>query len=98
MENNKTETLLTNHIKRLENDIAERLDTMKSLGLSNGLEAEQNKVDARNIASLREGRIPQYSDHMDCLVGDQSIDMSEFADLTQEIRGYNPWPSDPAVA
>ena len=71
-----TEKTMNNHIKRLENDIAERLETMNSLGLGNGLEAEQNKIDARNIASLREGRIPQYRDHG---VGLPEIEMREFA-------------------
>ena len=71
-----TEKTMNDHIKRLENDIAERIETMKSLGLGNGLEAEQNRVDARNIASLREGRIPQYRDHG---VGLPEIEMHEFA-------------------
>ena len=71
-----TEKTMNDHIKRLENDIAERIETMKSLGLGNGLEAEQNKIDARNIASLREGRIPQYRD---LGVGLPEIEMHEFA-------------------
>lgn len=86
--NNKTEALLNRHIQRLEKDISER-------ETDSPFHARLNEVDLKNIASLREGRIPQYSDHMDCLVGDQSIDMFEFADLSKEVGGYE-WPRDPA--
>ena len=69
--NNKTEIAFSKHIKRLEKDIAER-------EADNPWHNELTKVDARNIASLREGRIPQYGDHMKM---DNDIEMSEFEDL-----------------
>jgi len=71
--NNKTENLIKNHIKRLQKDIAER-DT------DNPWHNELTKVDAQNIASLREGRIPEYGDHMEM---DNDIEMSEFSDLIE---------------
>jgi hypothetical protein len=97
--NNKTENLLTNHINRLEKDIKERDQTTLSDGSRcNPFHAQLDEVDLKNIASLREGRIPQYSDHMDCMAGNDSMDMFEFADLTEDSKGYNPWPRDPALA
>lgn len=81
------ENLLQQHITRIEADIANRDQTTFSDGTRcNPLDHELDKVDLKNIASLREGRIPQYSDHMDCLLGDDSIDMHEFADLTKAHR------------
>ena len=74
--NNQTEIAFSNHIKRLEKDISER-------DASYATEQELNRVDAKNIASLREARVPQYSDHIDCLIGNDSMDMSEFADLSE---------------
>ena len=83
--NNRTETLLNNHIARLQQDILERDQTTFSDGTRcNPHHAQLDEIDLKNIASLREGRIPQYSDHMACLVGDGPHDMSEFRDLTQE--------------
>ena len=85
--NNRTETLLNNHIARLQQDILERDQTTFSDGTRrNPWQAQLDGMDLKNIASLREGRIPQYSDHMDCLVGDGPHDMQEFRDLTEERR------------
>ena len=85
--NNRTETLLNNHIARLQQDILERDQTTFSDGTRrNPWHAQLDGMDLKNIASLREGRIPQYSDHMDCLVGDGPHDMQEFRDLTEERR------------
>ena len=83
--NNRTETLLNNHITRLQQDILERDQTTFSDGTRrNPWHAQLDEIDLKNIASLREGRIPQYTDHMDCLVGDGPHDMWEFSDLTRE--------------
>ena len=80
------EDKMNNHIKRLTNEIAERLQVMKELGLRNdGLEAIQNRDDAKKIALLREGIVPKYSD---LPVGEitgmnnlPEIEMHEFSDL-----------------
>ena len=85
MINNRTESLLNNHIIRLQQNILERDQTTLSDGTrSNPHHAQLDEVDLKNIASLREGRIPKYNDHMDCLLGDNEMDMSEFRDLTEE--------------
>jgi len=84
--NNKTETLLNNHIKRIQQDILERDQTTFSDGKRcNPFHEQLDGVDLKNIASLREGRIPKYSDHMETL-GDEPMDMHEFSDLTAEKR------------
>ena len=84
--NNRTENLLTNHIQRITQDILERDQTTFSDGKRcNPFHAQLDEVDLKNIASLREGRIPKYSDHMSTL-GDEPMDMFEFADLTAEKR------------
>ena len=72
--NNKKETLLNNHIQRLQADIASR-------DADNPMDRERNKTDLKNIASLREGRVPQYGDHITCLLGDDEYPMREFSDL-----------------
>ena len=83
--NNKIEALISRHIQRLEKDIAGRdQDTFSDGTRKNPLDAMHDEVDLKNIASLREGRIPQYSDHIDCLLGNDRMDMFEFADLTEE--------------
>ena len=83
--NNKTETLLNNHIVRLQQNILERDQTKFSDGTRcNPFHEQLDGVDLKNIASLREGRIPKYNDHIDCLLGNDQMDMSEFRDLTQE--------------
>ena len=83
--NNKVENLITNHIRRIQQDILERDQTTFSDGTrKNPFHEQLDEVDLKNIASLREGRIPKYQDHMDCLLGDEPMDMSEFRDLTQE--------------
>lgn len=83
--NNKIETLLNNHITRLQQNILDRDQTKLSDGTRrNPLHEQLDGVDLKNIASLREGRIPKYGDHMDCLLGDDEYDMHEFRDLTQE--------------
>jgi len=74
--NNKVEALLNRHIQRLEKDIAGR-------ELDNPFHVSLNKVDAKNIASLQEGRVPEYGDHMEM---DNDFEMSEFSDLSNEIR------------
>ncbi len=45
------------------------------------MDAMLDEVDLKNIASLREGRVPQYGDHITCLLGDDEYPMSEFSDL-----------------
>ncbi len=83
--NDRIDTLLTNHIRRIQQDILGRDQTTLSDGTrSNPYHAQLDEVDLKNIASLREGRIPKYGDHMDCLLGDDEIDMHEFSDLTRE--------------
>ena len=47
--NDKLENLFTSHINRLQKDIAER----------NGRLAVLTEIDLKNIASLREGRVPE---------------------------------------
>ncbi len=79
---NKTETLLNNHINRLEKNIKERDQSKFSDGTrKNPMDAMLDEVDLKNIASLREGRVPQYGDHITCLLGDDEYPMSEFSDL-----------------
>jgi hypothetical protein len=85
--NNKLEVLLSRHIQRLEKDIAGR-------ELDNPLHAQLNEVDAKNIASLREARIPEYGDHMEM---DNDLEMLEFSDLSEEVRGCNQWLRDSAA-
>ena len=58
------------HILRLEKDIKERDNS--------AYHAELTRIDLKNIASLREGRIPQYRDHGPAL---PEIEMFEFSDL-----------------
>ena len=80
--NNKKETLLNNHINRLKKDIKDRdHDTFSDGTRCNQYHAMKDKVDLKNIASLREGRTPQWTDHMDYLSGWQSMDISKFSDL-----------------
>ena len=82
--NNKVENLINNHIQRIQQDILERDQTTFSDGKRcNPFHEQLDEVDLKNIASLREGRIPKYGDHMEML-GDEPMDMSEFRDLTQE--------------
>jgi hypothetical protein len=83
--NDKIENLINNHITRLQQNILDRDHSVMACGArSNPFHAQLDEIDLKNIASLREGRIPQYSDHMACLVGDGPHDMSEFRDLTYE--------------
>ena len=83
--NNRTETLLNNHITRLQQDILERDQSTYSDGTRrNPWHAQLDEIDLKNIASLREGRIPKYGDHMECLTGNDEYDMHEFRDLTYE--------------
>jgi len=76
MLNNKAEALLKNHIQRLQADIDSR-------DADNPMDQEYNKTDLKNIASLREGRVPQYGDHIKCLLGDDEYPMREFSDLAE---------------
>ena len=64
--------LFDKHINRLEADINSRDHS------DNPFHVALSKVDARNIASLREGRIPQYRDHGKGL---PEIEMFEFNNL-----------------
>jgi len=86
--NNKMEIAFSNHIKRLEKDIAEAQTRIKEQGLSNdGMEAMGNRDDAKKIALLREGVVPKYSDLPDGKYGENNmptIEMFEFADITDE--------------
>ena len=83
--NDKIENLISNHITRLQQNILDRAQTTLSDGTRNNpFHAQLDEVDLKNIASLREGRIPKYGDHMDCLLGDDEYDMHEFRDLTYE--------------
>ena len=85
--NNKVENLITNHITRLQQNILERDQTTLGDGTrSNPFHEQLDGIDLKNIASLREGRIPKYGDHMNCLLGDNEYDMHEFRDLTEEKR------------
>jgi len=85
--NNRIEHLVKNHVQRIQQDILERDQTTFSDGTRcNPHHAQLDEVDLKNIASLREGRIPKYNDHMDCLLGDDEMDMLEFRDLTEEKR------------
>jgi hypothetical protein len=68
------DTLFENHIVRLEKNVAERQ-------ADNPFDSELSRVDLKNIASLREGRVPLYNDHLDCLLGDEEYPMHEFSDL-----------------
>ena len=61
------EELMKDHILRLEKDIKERDNS--------AYHAELTRIDLKNIASLREGRIPQYRDHGPAL---PEIEMFEF--------------------
>ena len=84
--NNRVENLITNHITRLQQNILERDQTTLGDGTrSNPFHEQLDGVDLKNIASLREGRIPKYSDHMFTL-GKEPMDMDEFRDLTQEKK------------
>ena len=68
------DTLFENHIVRLEKNVAERQ-------ADNPFDSELSRVDLKNIASLREGRVPLYNDHLDCLLVDEEYPMHEFSDL-----------------
>lgn len=73
------EELMKDHILRLEKLIKERENSAYNDGTPcNPWHAELTKVDLKNIASLREGRIPQYRDHGPGL---PEIEMFEFSDL-----------------
>ena len=82
--NAKVENLLRQHIERLERDIADRDQSSLNGTRQNPWHSELDKADLKNIASLREGRIPIYGDHMNM---DNDIEMSEFDDLTEAMRG-----------
>ena len=73
--NDKIEIALKKHIKRIKENISKRdPDSVWDM--------EKNKIDYRNIASLHEGRIPQYRDHG---VGLPEIEMFEFEDLRSMV-------------
>ena len=86
--NNKTEIAFSNHIKRLEKDIAEAQTRIQKHGLSQtGMEAVNVKDDSKKIALLREGVVPKYSD-LPANDGFENnmpkIEMFEFSDITDE--------------
>jgi|TARA_R110000765_G_scaffold229526_1_gene333038 hypothetical protein len=81
--NAKVEILLEQHIERLKRDIADRNQSSFNGIRQNPWHSELDKADLKNIASLREGRIPIYGDHMNM---DNDIEMSEFDDLTEAMR------------
>ena len=74
MNNTLVERKFDNHIVRLQKAVAER-------PTDNPFDSELSRIDLKNIASLRELRVPLYNGHMDCLVGDQEYPMREFSDL-----------------
>lgn len=65
------EDLFNAHIERITTDINNRDNNCL-------WDRELNKVDRKNLASLYEGRIPQYRDHGPAL---PKIEMYEFKDL-----------------
>jgi len=69
--NNKIEIALKKHIKRIRKDIAER-------DPDSAWDKEKSKIDYKNIASLHEGRVPQYRDHG---AGLPEMEMFEFDNL-----------------
>ena len=81
--NNKLEITFKRHIERLEEDIAERQETIKRHNLGwGGFEAQLNRDDAKKIALLREGVVPKYSDLPEGEYGNNlpATEMSEFSD------------------
>ncbi len=70
---NAIEVAFGAHIHRLQADIAER----------NGRLPHLTEVDCKNIASLRELRIPQYCDF---IPGNTAGDMMEFSDLSKLVK------------
>ena len=87
--NNKMEIAFSNHIKRLEKDVAEAQARIDERNLSlRGMDATSQRDDLKKIALLREGVVPKYSD---LPVGNNSrennlpaIEMFEFSDITDE--------------
>ena len=75
--NYRIEALLNSHIARLETLVAGR-------DKNNPMDQELSRIDLKNIASLREGRVPQYGDHITCLLGDDEYPMFEFRDIVEE--------------
>jgi len=77
------------HIERLEKDIAEAQTRIEEHSLSNdGMEAINNRDDAKKVALLREGVVPKYSDLPQGKYGNNlpAIEMFEFADITDATR------------
>ena len=74
--NTEVEALFAAHIARLEVLVAGRDN-------DNPWHQELNKIDRKNIASLRESRVPEYGDHID---GNTAGTMSEFDDIVTEQR------------
>ena len=75
----EVEALFAAHIARLKTLVAGR-------DKDNPMDQDRSKTDLKNIASLREGRVPQYGDHITCLLGDDEYPMSEFRDIVEEQR------------
>ncbi len=84
---NKVNELIEAHISRLEADIADRDQSTFSDGTRrNSLHAAFDEVDLKNIASLREGRVPLYNDHMDSITSGNEYTMMEFDDIVEAKR------------
>jgi hypothetical protein len=84
--NNKMEIAFSNHIKRLEKDVAEAQARIDERNLSlRGMDATSQRDDLKKIALLREGVVPKYSDLPVASIGGENnlpaIEMFEFADL-----------------
>ena len=74
----EVEALFAAHIARLETLVAGR-------DKDNPWHGSLNAVDRKNINSLREGRVPEYSDHMAngmC----EGMPMTEFMDIVEEQK------------
>ena len=85
--NNKTEIAFSNHIRRLEKDIAEAQARINKWNHGeDGMDAQLIRDDLKKIALLREAVVPKYSDLPEGKYGNNlpAIEMFEFADLIDE--------------
>ena len=85
--NDKVETLLKQHIKRLEKDVAEAEAMSQQHFFHKKMETIKTKEDLKKIALLREGVVPKYSD-LPASDGFENnlpeTEMFEFEDLMDE--------------
>lgn len=86
------EKLFTAHIERLKAAIAGRNEERSDLDKS------FNDVDRKNIASLRERRVPEYNDHIDGMTGDSSYQMEEFRDIVDYCASVGIRPEAESIA